>query len=498
PEIDDHLRRASELRDQATTHLAQVLPWQPEGDKVAAWTLQDEATELEQLARSKETEREQLMEGALVHEPDLPDAHRALAKLYRTVHQQLERSRSHSSGRVEGLLRRHAIALPDDDPDRQSHFAYLRGHGALTLHSDPPGAEVRLHRYEVRNRRLVTLFERSLGRTPIEEESIARGSYLLTLHHENRPTVRYPIHIGRLEHWDAVPPGATESLPVPLPSQEQVPAGACYVPGGWTRLGGDPRALNSLPLHRTWIDGFFIQQRPVTNREYLGFLERLLAQGQHELALRCAPRERPGSSQEEGALIYGLQGDRFTLRADADGDLWQPDWPVMMVDLYGALCFARERAKRSGNAWQLPGEHAWEKAARGTDGRFHPWGDHYDPSWACTRASHDGRPRPQSVDDFPVDESPFGVLGLGGNMQDWCLDPFHTQGRSHPGTRTPLSHGLEPDQLGEEPRVVRGGFWFGHEATARCAARTQFTPTARHFVISLRCLLPLDGIDQRP
>ena len=46
-------------------------------------------------------------------------------------------------------------ALPEGHADRAGHSAYLKGDGALTLVTDPPGAEVLLHRYVLHNRRLV-------------------------------------------------------------------------------------------------------------------------------------------------------------------------------------------------------------------------------------------------------------------------------------------------------------------------------------------------------
>ena len=51
------------------------------------------------------------------------------------------------------LLQSHAEALPNDHEMRQRCAVYLKGDGALTLTTDPPGAEVLLHRYEVHNRR---------------------------------------------------------------------------------------------------------------------------------------------------------------------------------------------------------------------------------------------------------------------------------------------------------------------------------------------------------
>ena len=68
-----------------------------------------------------------------------------------------------------------------------------------------------------------------------------------------------------------------------------------------------------------------------------------------------------------------------------------------MVDWHGAQAFAAWESARTGQPWRLPRELAWEKAARGVDGRFYPWGDGFDPSWASMRRSHRGRPLATAV-----------------------------------------------------------------------------------------------------
>ena len=68
-----------------------------------------------------------------------------------------------------------------------------------------------------------------------------------------------------------------------------------------------------------------------------------------------------------------------------------------MVDWYGAHAYTRWLREVEGKAWRLPFELEWEKAARGTDGRFYPWGDYLDSSWLSMRESHAGRPMPAST-----------------------------------------------------------------------------------------------------
>jgi len=230
------------------------------------------------------------------------------------------------------------------------------------------------------------------------------------------------------------------------------------------------------------VDGAILRRHPVTNAEYLAFLDDLAARGLADLALRRAPRERSGTVGAEGALIYAFDGRKFSLRPDEDGDVWAPDWPVTMVDWAAAREYAHWVASASGLPWRLPLEAEWEKAARGVDGRFYPWGDHYDASWASNSASRPGRPLPSAVTAFPVDESVYGVRGMAGNMQDWCEDPYSPDGERPAG-----SDGAEDPDV---ERIVRGGGWASAPAAARLAVRDWFVPGLRYSALGFRLARP--------
>ena len=121
------------------------------------------------------------------------------------------------------------------------------------------------------------------------------------------------------------------------------------------------------------------------------------------------------------------------------------------------------------------------------DGRFFPWGDVLDPSWCCMRDSHAGRPLPVVVDSCAVDESPFGVRGMGGNVQDWCADLFAREGPPVPGSR--VVPPVLPEIVDLDPasrRVYRGGGWDGIARRARCAPRFGFVPSSRYANLGLR------------
>ncbi|MCH7863971.1 MAG: SUMF1/EgtB/PvdO family nonheme iron enzyme, partial [Proteobacteria bacterium] len=95
--------------------------------------------------------------------------------------------------------------------------------------------------------------------------------------------------------------------------------------------------------------------------------------------------------------------------------------PVVMVSQEDVRAYAAWLSQRTGNTWRLPNELEWEKAARGTDGRWFPWGDSYDPQ---RLNSHDLGPfDTMPVGGFPSGASPFGLLDPAGQVFEWTSTP---------------------------------------------------------------------------
>ena len=136
---------------------------------------------------------------------------------------------------------------------------------------------------------------------------------------------------------------------------------------------------------------FWIDKYPVTRGQFLRFL-----------------RATGHTIQYNGWLVgwIDLAGDPH---ADS-GDLVLPATGVSSQD---ALAYAKWIGKR------LPTDVEWEKAARGTDGRLHPWGNEWDAS-ACYRNPGNlaiGTSFP--VGSFPRGASPGGAMDMVGCVLQW-------------------------------------------------------------------------------
>ncbi len=244
-----------------------------------------------------------------------------------------------------------------------------------------------------------------------------------------------------------------------------------------------------------------IARHAVTNKQYLAFLNDLLASGKEQQALRWAPRELTASDDREGTLLYDRDANgQFVLQAAPGGHAWQLDWPVMMVDWYCAMAYGRWYAEKTKQPWRVPYELEWAKAARGVDGRVYPWGNWLDPSWCCMRESSKN-PGPTSVcnPDFAVDRSPYGVRDMAGNIMEWCADVFADVEAYKRGPEAPHNHNAvapphdtaDEQNAAEAKRVFCGGAWFNFAHSCRSAERVALGPRNRYRFLGLRLARPL-------
>ena len=486
PRIQALNRRARVLDVEAAEALKDIPPSAPVSEKRQGWILQDEATDLRREAALMKLEYVQSLHAALHHDPELDEAHRRLADHYRKLHHLSELRRDKDeAAEHEVLLRIHDI--------EGQHEGYLRGVGRLSLVTEPAGAAVTLQPYEMEDRRLVPGKAEDLGTTPLQDIQLPMGSYMVELKAEGRHTVRYPVYIEREEHWDGIRPGATGPAVIGLPPQDEVPAGAVFVPPGWAWIGGDASALNSpFDGQWVWVDGLWVQRFAVSLEEYARFLDAQVEAGlsANELHL-LLPQEKTATLNSGASTLLMLGPDgKHILLEEHKKDGWQMDLAAGMIDRTCAEAYARWWSAQTGRTWRLLTEIEWEKAARGVDGRFFPWGDGMDPSRCHMAQSHKGKPKMAPVESYPEDISPYGVRGMAGNMREWCWD--NPQPSRAPRLVGQIAQAQENPELESSSEIVtRGGSWYSLPDSARCATRQWCSPVIRSVFIGMRLASPL-------
>ncbi len=262
------------------------------------------------------------------------------------------------------------------------------------------------------------------------------GSYLLVVVKDGYHPVRVPICIGRL---------AEDEVDVTLYIEGEIPEGFVQVPAGKFIYQGDNETPFSGPKESRETGDFFMAKFPVTCREYLEFLNGSSAEKPGEAALRV-----PRGSEKSGCCWPRDEESRYHIPTEswmerAAGDLkgnasklgnspvwWEEEWPVFSVSWEDATAFCAWWSLKNGRLCSLPHEIEWEKSARGADGRYYPWGNGFDATFCNMNRSHEGGMRPVRVESFGIDESPFGIRGLGGNAVDACLNDV---GEAYPGWR---------------------------------------------------------------
>ncbi|MEK7469497.1 MAG: bifunctional serine/threonine-protein kinase/formylglycine-generating enzyme family protein [Planctomycetota bacterium] len=315
-----------------------------------------------------------------------------------------------------------------------------------------------------------------LGRAPIKRVTLRTGSWLLIIVHAGFEPVRCPVFVPRGGHAEQF---------VTLYRPSEIPPGTRLVPEGRFSYQGDPNSPFSESAEVHFLPDFFLARHPVTCREYRDFLNDLAKRDPAE-ARRRSPREShdsgwwwsgPPFEVPTAAWLAKTQesnrGDARRLpNAVAD---WDEDWPVLGVSWEDAMAYCAWKRTREGFAVTLPLEHEWEKAARGPDRRVFPWGRHFDECWANSNRSHSDGPRPVKVSEFPSDESPYGIRGLGGNSRDLCLN---------------IPNANFPDW-----RISRGGFWSDTGVRCRATDRTGGAATRVNWYFGFRmATLPQLGI----
>ena len=239
-----------------------------------------------------------------------------------------------------------------------------------------------------------------------------------------------------------------------------------FVPAGEFIMGSNGYSEDNAPERTVMLDGFCIYRYPVTVAQYRHYCE-------------------------ENA--YPMPHAYWP---------WEDKDPIVGVTWHEACAYCE---------WvdaKLPTEAQWEKAARGVDGRTYPWGDHFDQ-----RSDHRLTPKSPgkttSVGSYPSGASPYGMMDVVGNIQQWCLDLYDDQyyktsplenppGPAASAKRRTTKSGLvqklfnknmPPTSQTTERRVVRGSSWKDfHESFAYVFRRETLAPDLRLPWVGFRCV----------
>ena len=250
------------------------------------------------------------------------------------------------------------------------------------------------------------------------------------------------------------------------------------VPAGECTLGTGPEGFsydNERPCHRTDVRGYLIGRTPITNATYLTFVEG----GGYE---RREWWSREGWAWKEDYDITrpgGWTADHSAEWRLAGLQPLAPDRPVVHISWFEADAFARAHGLR------LPTEAEWEKAAtwdqeRGI-ARRNPWGD--DPTLPGVHANVDlVAYGPQAAGGLPAGASPYGCLGMIGDVWEWTASNFG----GYPGF-TPFPYREYSEVFfGSEYRVLRGGSWATRARVATPTFRNWDYPQRRQIFSGLR------------
>lgn len=277
---------------------------------------------------------------------------------------------------------------------------------------------------------------------------------------------------------------------------KKAPQGMVWISGGEFSMGaqnppemdnvGMKATVDSRPVHRVYVDGFFMDKTDVTNAEFEKFVK---ATGYVTIAERKPTAEEypnaPPENLVAGSVVFSPPdhpvslNDYFQWWSYIHGANWRhpegpqsnligkENYPVVHIAYPDAEAYARWAGKR------LPTEAEWEFAARGgLAGQPYVWGNDFRPHgrWmANTFEGHfpdknsgaDGYSGVSPVAKFPANG--YGLYDMAGNVWQWTSDwyrPDYYRQLARMGVvRNPRGpdSSYDPTEPGNQKKVQRGG-----------------------------------------
>ena len=238
----------------------------------------------------------------------------------------------------------------------------------------------------------------------------------------------------------AAPKSASPQLPAEITGKDGAPM--VLVPAGEFTMGSDKGDYDEVPIHRVFLDSFYIDKFEVTNGRFAKYVKAILI-------------EPPWSF------------------ADKDTPVVRADYPVRWVNWMEAMGYCLWAGKR------LPTEAEWEKAARGTDARVYPWGN--DPPTKA-HAVFEGSESVLPVGNREKGKSPYGVHDMAGSLYEWTMDWYDESYY----TDIPAMNPRGP--LEGTAKAQRGGSYTNAPFRLRSTFRTKGIPTEHEPNVGFRCV----------
>lgn len=312
------------------------------------------------------------------------------------------------------------------------------------LHPDP----------EKRPKQLRELLKNTVDKTPTPSTEIPtharpviRGSELTTPSYDPDPLASLQVD-STVKEYRPEPHGNPEKVE-PIQTEMVIVAGGQFLRG--SREGN----RDEEPEHRVSIASFAIDVHPVTNEQFIRFLEAMAGVKDHSNRDIIHLREsRIKSSAGKWSIESGYNKH-----------------PVVGVTWYGAVAYAKWVGKR------LPTEAEWEVAAKsGVDSYSYPSGDDIDR----TQANYFNTDSTMVMSYAP---NTLGLYDMAGNVYEWCQDwyqyDYYKESAQNPHRPNGPIQGVY--------RVLRGGCWKSLKEDLRCPHRHRNNPGTGNGTYGFRC-----------
>lgn len=305
------------------------------------------------------------------------------------------------------------------------------------------------------------------------------------------------------------------------------PEGMVWIAGGEFSMGTnsstDAKADES-PAHKVTISGYWLDSTPVTNRQFLTFVEATGYVTTAEKIPVCeVPPGSPSPAKEllvPASLVFKPAENPVSLQDHSTWWVWEAgaDWkhplgpdssiagkedhPVVHVSYFDAVAYTEWAGKR------LPTEAEWEYAAYGgNDTQVYVWGDEefseenpqaniWHGSFPYNSSKANGSYGTTAVKSYPANS--YGLYDMAGNAWQWCSDLYHAsyyeqkanQGICNNPTGPATSY--DPAEPHAIKHVHRGGSFLCHKSYCkgyRITARMKTEPNISTNHLGFRCAM---------